>query len=101
MSTGSPSIPLLKSAPEPDQLVERLDGAGWKGIELALMPQHVADDDAVARAVEATRAATGGLAVTAETPVAWTSGAYVRVDQLVEESRAGIDRSEPIADALG
>ena len=46
------AIPLLKSAPEPDQLADRLDGGDWRGIEIALMPKDVADDDALA-AIEA------------------------------------------------
>ncbi len=53
MSTGFASIPLLKAAPEPDQVAERLEGGPWAGMELALLPRHVADDaalDAAARA---------------------------------------------------
>jgi nucleoside-diphosphate-sugar epimerase len=94
-------VPLLKAAPEPDQLADRLDGGDWRGIELALMPQHVADDAAIARAVDATRAATGGLAVTAEAPVAWPSGAFVRVDRLDDEARAGIEHSADFAAGIG
>src|SRR5881275_1384333 len=101
MSTGSKVIPLLKSAPEPDQLADRLDGGGWRGIELALMPPHVASDDAVARAVDATRAVSANLAVTAEAPVAWPSGASVRVDRLDGEARAGIERSAEFAARVG
>ena len=70
MSTGSRTIPQLKSAPEPDQLADRLDGGDWQGIEIALMPKDVADDAALARAAEATRKAAAGLVVTAEAPVA-------------------------------
>jgi nucleoside-diphosphate-sugar epimerase len=95
------AIPLLKSAPEADQLRDRLEGGSWRGIELALMPRHVADDDALAQAVDVTRAATRGLAVTAEAPVAWPSGAFVRVDRLDEEARAGIERSAEFAAAIG
>ncbi|MBD0329413.1 MAG: polysaccharide biosynthesis protein [Thermoleophilia bacterium] len=94
------AIPLLKAAPEPDQLADRLDGGPWRGVELALAPAHVADERALARAVEHTRAATGGLAVTAEAPVAWPSGAFVRVDRLDAEARAGIDRSAEFAAAI-
>jgi sugar phosphate isomerase/epimerase len=102
MSTGSNSIPLLKAAPEPEQLADRLDGGGWRGIEIALMPQHVADDEAVARAAEATRqAAAAGLVVTAEAPVGWPSGAFVRVDRLDEEAREGIERSAEFAAEVG
>src|SRR5690242_11103113 len=90
-------IPMLKSAPEPEQLADRLDGGDWRGIEIALMPGHVADDGALARAVEATREAAAGLIVTAEAPVAWPRGAFVRVDRLDEEARAGIERSADFA----
>src|SRR5919202_3403695 len=101
MSTGSYSIPLLKAAPRREQLADRLDGGGWRGIELALMPADVADDASVARAVEVTRAATAGLTVTAEAPVAWPSGAFVRVDRLDDEARSGIDRSARFAAEIG
>jgi nucleoside-diphosphate-sugar epimerase/sugar phosphate isomerase/epimerase len=101
MSTGSNAIPLLKSAPEPDQLADRLDGGDWRGIELALLPTHVASDDAVARAVDATRAVSADLTVTAEAPVAWPSGAFVRVDRLDGEARAGIERSAEFAARVG
>src|SRR5919199_4306871 len=101
MSPGSNSTPLLKAAPEPDQLRDRLDGGRWRGIELGLMARHVANDDAVARAVEVTRAATEGIAVTAEAPLAWPSGAFVRVDRLDDEARAGIERSAEFARAIG
>jgi hypothetical protein len=90
-------IPLLKSAPEPDQLADRLDGGDWLGIEIALMPKDVADDDVLARAAEVTRDATDGLVVTAEAPVAWPSGAFVRVDRLDDEARSGIERSAEFA----
>ena len=101
MSTGSRAIPLLKAAPEPEQLADRLGGGDWKGIEIALMPQHVADDHALARAAEATQAAAAGLVVTAEAPVAWPSGAFVRVDRLDDEARAGIERSAEFAARVG
>jgi len=102
MSTGSASIPLLKAAPEPEQIADRLDGGAWRGIELCLAPGHVADDAALARAVEVTRAGVpDGLVVTAEAPVAWPSGAFVRVDRLDAEARAGIERSAEFAAAIG
>jgi len=101
MSTGSKAIPLLKSAPEPDQLADRLNGGDWKGIEIALMPQHLADDGALARAVESTRDVVAGMVVTAEAPVAWPSGAFVRVDRLDDEARAGIERSAEFAAQVG
>jgi nucleoside-diphosphate-sugar epimerase len=95
------AIPLLKAAPEPDQLADRLDGGNWRGIELALMPPHIADDDTLEQAIAATRDATEGLAVTAEAPVAWPSGAFVRVDRLDGEARAGIERSARFAAEIG
>ncbi|MGB2952832.1 MAG: polysaccharide biosynthesis protein [Gaiellaceae bacterium] len=101
MSTGFASIPLLKAAPEADQLDDRLDGGPWRGIELALMPRHIAEDDALECAIEATREATAGLILTAEAPVAWPSGAFVRVDRLDDEARAGIERSAEFARAIG
>src|SRR3954468_194473 len=101
MSTGSKAIPLLKAAPEPKQLADRLDGGDWRGIEIALMPQDVASDEAISRAAEATRAAASGLVVTAEAPVAWPSGAFVRVDRLDDEARAGIERSAEFAAKVG
>src|SRR5215468_987061 len=97
MSTGSNAIPLLKSAPEPDQLTDRLDGGDWRGIELALMPEHVASNDAVERAVAATRAVSADVVRTAEAPIAWPSGAFVRVDRLDDEARTGIERSAEFA----
>src|SRR2546425_3756886 len=98
MSTGSAAIPLLKAAPEPDQIADRLDGGDWAGIEVCLAASHVRDDDAVAHAVEVVRAGVGdGLAVTAEAPVGWPSGAFVDVTRLDEEARAGIERSATFA----
>ena len=76
MSTGSANatmtaVPLLKAAPEPDQIAERLAGGDPCGLELALAPAHVADDDALARAIAAVGAGTAGrdLVLTAEAPV--------------------------------
>ena len=103
MSTGSAAIPLLKAAPEPEQVAERLAGGPWRGLELCLAGRHVADDAALARAVAAVREPLAGLdmAVTAEAPVAWPSGAFVRVDRLDAEARAGIERSAEFAAAIG
>jgi sugar phosphate isomerase/epimerase len=103
MSSGFAAIPLLKAAPEPDQLAERLAGGPWRGLEFALAPAHVADDDAVAQAVAAVREATDGrdLVLAAEAPVAWPSGEFVRVDRLTEEARACIERSADFAGAIG
>ena len=101
MSTGSPSIPLLKAAPKPEQIAERLGDGPWRGLELCLMPGDVADDAAVARAVAATREgarATGrDVTLLAEAPVAWPSGAHVRVDRLDDEARVGLRRSADFA----
>jgi nucleoside-diphosphate-sugar epimerase/sugar phosphate isomerase/epimerase len=103
MSSGSAAIPQLKAAPRADQIAERLEGGPWPGLELALMPADVADGDAVARAVDAVRSATdgAGLALTAEAPVSWPSGAFVRVDRLTDEARACIERSADFAAAIG
>jgi nucleoside-diphosphate-sugar epimerase/sugar phosphate isomerase/epimerase len=103
MSTGSAPIPLLKAAPEPDQVAERLEGGSWAGMELALLPPHVADDAATDRAIAAVLDATAGRDVTllAEAPVSWPSGAHVRVDRLDDEARACIERSARFAAAIG
>jgi nucleoside-diphosphate-sugar epimerase/sugar phosphate isomerase/epimerase len=103
MSTGSAPIPLLKAAPEPDQVAERLAGGPWAGLELCLMAGHVADDAATARAADVVRRAVGGrdVALTAEAPVSWPSGAFVRVDRLDEEAREGMRRSADFAAAIG
>src|SRR4051794_13013123 len=100
MSPGSAPILLLKAAPEPDQLADRLDGGPWTGIEVPLMPAHIADDAAVERAIEHVRAA-GAEHVLAEAPVAWPSGAHLRVDLLDDEARAGIERSARFAAGVG
>src|SRR5438093_13717094 len=100
MSPGSAPILLLKAAPEPEQLADRLDGGPWQGLEVPLMPSHVADDPATERAIANVRAAAPG-AVTAEAPVAWPSGAHVRVDRLDDEARAGIERSPRFAAQVG
>lgn len=103
MSTGSAPTPLLKAAPEPDQVAERLEGGPWGGMELALLPPHVASDDAVTRAIEVVRAATDGQGLTllAESPVSWPSGNHVRVDRLDDEARTGIERSVRFAAGIG
>lgn len=103
MSAGSAAIPQLKAAPRPDQIAERLEGGPWRGLELALMPPDVADDDSLVRAIEAVRRGTDGhdLALTAEAPVSWPSGAFVRVDRLTDEARAGIERSARFAESIG
>jgi FlaA1/EpsC-like NDP-sugar epimerase len=103
MSTGSAAIPLLKAAPEPDQLEERLEGGNWTGLELCLGADHVRDDAALARAVANVRAAVppGPVLFTAEAPVAWPSGAFVSVERLDDEARAGIERSAEFAAAIG
>ena len=97
------SIPLLKAAPEPEQIAERLEGGPWRGLEVALAPAHVADDEALARAIAVVREGLAGrdVSVTAEAPVSWPSGAFVRVDRLTEEARACIRRSADFAAAIG
>ena len=103
MSTGSTAIPLLKAAPDAGQIAERLGDETWRGLEIALMPAHVADDAAVRTAIETVRTATEGrdLVLTAEAPVSWPSGAFVRVDRLTDEARACIVRSADFAAAIG
>ena len=103
MSTGSDAIPLLKAAPEADQLAERLEGGGWRGLELCLAPAHVADDAALEKAILVTRDAVAGsgLEIAAEAPVSWPSGAFVSVDRLDQEARTCIERSARFAEAVG
>jgi nucleoside-diphosphate-sugar epimerase/sugar phosphate isomerase/epimerase len=103
MSNGSAAIPQLKAAPEPEQLAERLADGSCRGLEIALMAQHVADDAAVAHAAAVVLEAAAGrdLALTAEAPVAWPSGAFVRVDRLDDEARAGLERSADFAARIG
>ncbi len=100
MSTGSKPTLQLKAAPRPDQLADRLDGGPWDGIEIALMPDDIVTDDALDRAVRTVgdvRVHLHQSAVTAEAPVTWPSGAFVRVDRLDDEARAGIERSAEFA----
>ena len=99
MSTGL----LLKSAPEPDQLADRLAGGPWRGIELGLNTPHVASESALERAIEVSRRALDGLdmVVTAEAPLAWPSGAFVSVDRLDDEARVGLERSAEFARSVG
>jgi nucleoside-diphosphate-sugar epimerase len=103
MSNGSATIPLLKAAPEPDQLEDRLAGGPWGGLELCLGGAHLADEQRLRRAIEVCREHLAGrdLAVTAEAPVSWPSGAFVRVDRLDEEARSGIRRSAEFARGIG
>jgi nucleoside-diphosphate-sugar epimerase len=103
MSTGSAPIPLLKAAPEPDQVAERLEGGPWRGLELALLAHHIADDDATSRAIAAVRDRVGAhdLVLCAEAPVSWPDGGHVRVDRLDAQARAGIARSARFAAGIG
>ena len=102
MSTGSASIPLLKAAPEADQVAERLAGGPWAGLELCLMPGDVATTRPRARrSWPCRRRVRRRGALTAEAPVSWPSGAFVRVDRLDAEARAGIERSARFAAAIG
>ena len=102
MSSGSAAIPLLKAAPERDQIADRLRGGPWPGLELCLAPGHVATGEALERAIAVGReVADQGLALTAECPVAWPSGAFVRVDRLDDEARRGIEASARFAAAIG
>src|SRR4051794_6686904 len=102
MSSGSAAIPLLKAAPEAEQVADRLAGGPWRGLELCLAPRHVATPEALDAAIAVGRgAADAGHVLTAECPVAWPSGAFVRVDRLDEEARRGIEASARFAAGIG
>jgi hypothetical protein len=105
MSTGSAAspIPLLKAAPEPDQVAERLAGGPWAGLELALLSHHVADDAATERATAVVRDAVAGtdMVLRREAPVSWASGDHVRVDRLDDQAREQIERSAAFAAGIG
>ncbi|HET8949802.1 MAG TPA: hypothetical protein VFN44_04800, partial [Solirubrobacteraceae bacterium] len=102
MSSGSAAIPLLKAAPEADQVADRLSGGAWRGMELCLAPRHVATPEALSAAIEVGRgAADAGAVLTAESPVAWPSGAFVRVDRLDDEAKSGIEASARFAAGIG
>jgi nucleoside-diphosphate-sugar epimerase/sugar phosphate isomerase/epimerase len=103
MSTGFDAIPLLKAAPDPEQIAERLSRGPARGIELCLGPRDVESDERITAVTEAARTALprGDFAVTAEAPVSWPSGAHVRVDRLDDEARAGIERSAQFAAGIG
>ncbi len=102
MSPGSAAIPLLKAAPEPDQLADRLADGPIRGLELCLAPHHVADERALRSAVRACAELTSrDLAIIAEAPVSWPSGEFVSVDRLDDEARSGIERSADFARAVG
>jgi hypothetical protein len=103
MSTGSVATPLLKAAPRPEQIAERLEGGPWAGMELCLMAADVADEAALGRAVRRSRRGflVRGSPSPPNAPVAWPSGAFVRVDRLDDEARAGIERSARFAAAVG
>src|SRR6185436_13931360 len=102
MSTGSAAIPLLKAAPEAAQVADRLAGGDWRGMELCLAPRHVATPEALDAAIAVGRgAADAGAVLTAESPVAWPSGAFVRVDRLDDEAKRGIEASARFAAAIG
>src|SRR3954471_18862050 len=102
MSSGSAAIPLLKAAPEADQVADRLSGGRWRGLELCLAPRHVATPEALDAAIAVGRGvADAGHVLTAECPVAWPSGAFVRVDRLDDEARRGIEASVRFASEIG
>src|SRR5215217_396469 len=102
MSSGSAAIPLLKAAPEADQVADRMDGGHWRGLELCLAPRHVGTPEALEAAIAVGRGAAGrGAVLTAECPVAWPSGAFVRVDRLDDEAKRGIEASARFAAGIG
>jgi nucleoside-diphosphate-sugar epimerase len=100
MSTGSVATPLLKAAPEPDQIADRLADGPWRGLELCLGPQHVSDEQALERAIAVVRERCAQKVLLAEAPVSWPSGAFVSVDRLDDEARVGIERSARFAAAI-
>jgi hypothetical protein len=102
MSSGSAAIPLLKAAPEAAQVADRLSGGRWRGLELCLAPRHVASAEALDAAIAVGRGVKdAGHVLTAECPVAWPSGAFVRVDRLDDEARRGIEASARFAAGIG
>jgi len=102
MSSGSAAIPLLKAAPEAAQVADRLSGGDWRGLELCLAPRHVETPGALDAAIAVGRgAADAGAVLTAECPVAWPSGAFVRVDRLDDEAKRGIEASARFAAQIG
>jgi nucleoside-diphosphate-sugar epimerase len=101
MSTGSAAIPLLKAAPEPDQLTDRLTEGPWRGLEICLAPNHISDDASLQRAIDVVRERCPHKIVLAEAPVAWPSGSFVSVDRLDTEARVGIERSARFAAEIG
>ena len=67
MSPGSNAIPLLKAAPEPEQIADRLAEGLPQGLELCLASDHIADKDSLRRAIRACDGLTErGLKLTAE-----------------------------------
>ena len=101
MSTGSASIPLLKAAPEADQVAERLAGGPWAGLELCLMPGDVARRRVHAarrrrRAPRRRRVGRRGRADRRGARVAGRAARFVRVDRLDAEAREGIDAQRPV-----
>ena len=93
MSTGSAAIPLLKAAPEPDQLADRLVGGRLARPRALPRPgarrRRRRHSRARSRSSPAKRSPGATSPLTAEAPVAWPSGAFVRVDRLDDEARAG------------
>ncbi len=90
----APSTRCSKPRLSADQIADRLDGGDWRGLELCLRRQ--ARRRATTRsseAIDASASRRSASRVTAESPVAWPSGAFVRVDRLDDEARAGIERS--------
>jgi nucleoside-diphosphate-sugar epimerase/sugar phosphate isomerase/epimerase len=100
MSTGSVAIPLLKAAPEPDQIAERMAGGPWRGLELCLGPQHLSDEAALERTIGVVTEHCSNVVRLAEAPVSWPSGAFVSVDRLDDEARVGIERSARFAASI-
>ena len=94
MSTGSVAIPLLKAAPEPEQIADRLEAVPGAGSSLASRrATWLTRPRSNGRSTRTARPMESGSRCTAEAPVSWPSGAFVSVDCLTTEARAGIERS--------
>ena len=103
MSTGSAAIPQLKAAPdaEPDRRAPRRRPLARARARAHAGRRGRRRRDRARRRDDARATDGHGLALTAEAPVSWPSGAFVRVDRLTDEARACIERSADFAAAIG
>ena len=92
------SRPLLRPTRSPTAC----PAVDWRGLELCLAPRHVAAAEALDAAIAVGRGRPdAGHVLTAECPVAWPSGAFVRVDRLDDEAKRGIEASARFAAGIG